>query len=43
VVKKITQQIALALEFLHEYCGLVHTDLKAENVLIKLPSRLVVA
>lgn len=42
VVKKIAQQTALALEFLHDYCGLVHTDLTADKVLVKLPGRLVV-
>ncbi|GAB5371403.1 hypothetical protein AAMO2058_001577000 [Amorphochlora amoebiformis] len=34
VVKKITFQMALGLHFLHDTCGIVHTDLKPENFLL---------
>ncbi|CCG84252.1 protein of unknown function [Taphrina deformans PYCC 5710] len=36
VVKQITRQILLGLEYLHRECGIIHTDLKPENVLIAI-------
>ncbi|RKP00930.1 hypothetical protein CXG81DRAFT_3311, partial [Caulochytrium protostelioides] len=34
IVKRIVKQILGALAYLHEECGIIHTDLKPENVLI---------
>lgn len=34
LVKKIARQILAGLEILHVKCGIIHTDLKPENVLI---------
>lgn len=34
IVKQITKQVLLALDYLHTECGIIHTDLKPENVLI---------
>lgn len=41
-VKKIAQQVLIGLEFLHDFCNLTHTNLKTENILIKLPSKYMV-
>jgi serine/threonine-protein kinase SRPK3 len=35
-VKQIAKQLLLALDFLHRKCGVIHTDLKPENVLIEI-------
>jgi serine/threonine protein kinase len=32
VVKSITRQVLLGLQYLHEECDLVHTDIKPENI-----------
>ena len=34
IVKYITKQILVALDFIHRVCGVIHTDLKPENVLL---------
>ena len=34
IVKQITKQVLLGLDYLHTECGIIHTDLKPENVLI---------
>ncbi|ORX57811.1 kinase-like protein [Piromyces finnis] len=34
IVKRITKQILMGLEYLHDKCHIIHTDLKPENVLI---------
>jgi len=34
IVKYITKQILIALDFIHRVCGVIHTDLKPENVLL---------
>jgi serine/threonine-protein kinase SRPK3 len=34
VVKQITRQVLLGLDYLHRECGIIHTDLKPENVLV---------
>ncbi|CAE6400295.1 unnamed protein product [Rhizoctonia solani] len=34
LVKQIAKQILLALDYMHRQCGIIHTDLKPENVLI---------
>lgn len=35
-VREITKQILIGLDFLHRMCGIIHTDLKPENVLVCL-------
>ncbi|CDK24406.1 unnamed protein product [Kuraishia capsulata CBS 1993] len=35
-VKQIAKQVLLAMDFLHRLCGIVHTDVKPENVLLEL-------
>ncbi|WPK23034.1 hypothetical protein PUMCH_000258 [Australozyma saopauloensis] len=35
-VKQIAKQLLAALDFLHRTCGVIHTDLKPENVLIEI-------
>lgn len=37
IVRKIARQILLGLDYLHRECGIIHTDLKPENVLISIP------
>ncbi|CAO3588022.1 unnamed protein product [Absidia cylindrospora] len=37
MVKRITRQILDGLAFLHDACGIVHTDIKPENILIWIP------
>eukprot|EP01096_Ripella_sp_DP13-Kostka_P018153 TRINITY_DN9723_c0_g1_i1.p1 TRINITY_DN9723_c0_g1~~TRINITY_DN9723_c0_g1_i1.p1 ORF type:complete len:512 (+),score=215.37 TRINITY_DN9723_c0_g1_i1:62-1537(+) len=37
VVKSITKQILIGLDFLHTTCSIIHTDLKPENVLLVQP------
>jgi serine/threonine-protein kinase SRPK3 len=32
LVKVITRQVLLGLEYLHDQCDLVHTDIKPENI-----------
>jgi len=34
IVKKIAKEVLLGLDWLHTQCGIIHTDLKPENVLI---------
>lgn len=36
LVKQISKQILLGLDYLHRYCGIIHTDLKPENVLVEI-------
>lgn len=35
-VKQIAKQLLSSLDFLHRRCGVIHTDLKPENVLIEI-------
>ncbi|CAO3693605.1 unnamed protein product [Rhizopus stolonifer] len=37
IVKRIAQQVLQGLDYLHRECGIVHTDLKPENVLVWIP------
>lgn len=34
MVRHITKQVLMALEYLHTKCGIIHTDLKPENVML---------
>lgn len=34
LVRKIASHLLVALAYLHDYCGVIHTDLKPENVLV---------
>lgn len=34
IVKQISKQVLLGLDYMHQECGIIHTDLKPENVLI---------
>ena len=36
VVKEITRQVLMGLDFLNRVCRVIHTDLKPENVLLCL-------
>ncbi len=36
LVKKIAIDTLLGLVYLHEHCNIIHTDLKPENIMIKL-------
>lgn len=36
VVKEITRQVLMGLDFLNRICRVIHTDLKPENVLVCL-------
>lgn len=33
-VKQISKQILLAIDFLHRKCGIIHTDIKPENIML---------
>ncbi|KAL6944888.1 hypothetical protein ACO0QE_002330 [Hanseniaspora vineae] len=35
-VKQIAKQLLLCLDFLHRYCGVIHTDIKPENILMEI-------
>merc|ERR1719359_2269882 len=37
VVRKVTLHTLIGLDYLHRVCGIIHTDLKPENVLISCP------
>ncbi|PAV21830.1 kinase [Pyrrhoderma noxium] len=37
LVKTISRQILLGLQYLHDECDLVHTDIKPENIMISIP------
>jgi serine/threonine-protein kinase SRPK3 len=34
LVKQITRQVLMGLDYMHRECGIIHTDLKPENVLV---------
>ncbi|KAL1665700.1 kinase-like domain-containing protein [Schizophyllum commune] len=35
IVKRVTKQVLLGLEYLHDACGIVHGDLKHDNILFR--------
>ena len=37
IYERVVKQVLLGLHFLHDYCNIIHTDVKAENVLLSLP------
>lgn len=36
LVRVITRQVLEGLQYLHEKCNIIHTDIKPENVLITM-------
>lgn len=36
LAKQITKQILIGLEYIHDVCGVIHTDIKPENIMIVL-------
>jgi serine/threonine-protein kinase SRPK3 len=36
ICRKMAKQILIGLHYLHEYCSIIHTDLKPENVMVCL-------
>lgn len=38
-VRAIMRDVLRGLDYLHSHCGIIHTDVKPENVLLKLPQR----
>ncbi|KIK58567.1 hypothetical protein GYMLUDRAFT_45191 [Collybiopsis luxurians FD-317 M1] len=36
LTKRITKQVLYGLEYLHDVCGIVHTDIKHDNILFRL-------
>jgi serine/threonine-protein kinase SRPK3 len=39
MVREITRQCLMSLDYLHRVCKIIHTDLKPENVVFGLPER----
>ena len=39
LVREITRQLLLALDYMHRICKLIHTDLKPENITFALSER----
>ena len=37
IVRKVTAHTLIGLDYLHRVCGIIHTDLKPENVLVGCP------
>jgi serine/threonine-protein kinase SRPK3 len=36
IVREITKQLLMGLDYMHRICKLIHTDLKPENVIVSL-------
>ena len=34
ICQEISRQVLIGLDYLHRFCGVIHTDLKPENVLL---------
>ena len=43
LVKRMTKQILQGLVYLHDQCGIIHTDLKPENVLLEVDETVISA
>jgi len=39
VVRRISKQLLLGLDYMHRVCGIIHTDLKPENVVFSLTEK----
>jgi serine/threonine-protein kinase SRPK3 len=39
VVRRIAKQLLLGLDYMHRICGIIHTDLKPENVVFSLTEK----
>ena len=39
IVRRITKQLLLGLDYMHRVCGIIHTDLKPENVVFNLTDK----
>lgn len=39
VVRRIAKQLLLGLDYMHRVCGIIHTDLKPENVVFSLTEK----
>lgn len=37
IYERVVKQVLLGQHFLHDYCNIIHTDIKAENVMLSLP------
>lgn len=38
IVREITRQVLMGLDYLHRICKIIHTDLKPENVVFEIES-----
>lgn len=36
IVRRMSKQVLIGLDYLHRYCKIIHTDLKPENVIVSL-------
>jgi serine/threonine-protein kinase SRPK3 len=36
LLRKISKQVLMGLDYLHRICRIIHTDLKPENVIVSL-------
>ena len=38
LVRRMSKQILVGLDYLHRICNIIHTDLKPENTIVALPN-----
>lgn len=38
IVREITRQVLMGLDYLHRICKIIHTDLKPENIVFEIES-----
>lgn len=43
VVRYVTRRVLVGLQYMHDDCHIIHTDLKPENVLLRRPNEKVLA